>query len=60
MLLNLIVEIIIIALIYWLVTFLPLPAPAGAIINVIFIIILILVVLSAFGLFGAVTPVKLL
>ena len=57
---SLIVEIVVIALIYWFCTLLTLPAPAGAIINVIFIIILILVVLSAFGLFGAVTPVKLL
>jgi len=60
MLLNLIVEIVIIALIYWLCTLLPLPAPAGQIIQVIFVIVLILVVLQAFGLFGAVTPVRLI
>ena len=60
MLVSLIVEIVVIALIYWLCTLLPLPAPAGQIINVIFIIILILVVLSAFGLFGAGYSVKLI
>lgn len=59
MLISLIVELIILGLLWWLISFLPLPAPIGQIINVIFIIIAILVVLSAFGLFGTVSPIHL-
>jgi uncharacterized membrane protein YtjA (UPF0391 family) len=48
MFISLIVEIIVVALLYYLVTFLPLPAPAPQILQVLFVIILVLIVLSAF------------
>jgi len=53
MLIHLFVEIVIAALVYWLITLLPLPEPAPAVLKVIFIIVLILLVLQAFGLFAA-------
>ena len=53
MLISLIVEIVVVALVYWLVSLLPLPAPAPLILKVIFILILILIVLSAFGILGS-------
>ena len=53
MLISLIVEIVVVALVYWLVSLLPLPEPAPLILKVIFIIILILIVLSAFGILGS-------
>lgn len=49
-LLNLIVWLIILGLIWYLVTLLPIPAPISQIIRVLFLIIVILVVLGAFGL----------
>lgn len=47
---TLIVGILVLALIYWLVSLLPIPEPFDIIIKVIFIIIAILMVLNAFGL----------
>jgi hypothetical protein len=52
MLISLAVGIVIIALIYWVTTLLPLPQPAPKILQVLFIIILILYILQAFGLLG--------
>jgi hypothetical protein len=46
---SLVIYIVVIALVYWLVSLLPLPAPAPMILRVLFILILILVLLSAFG-----------
>jgi hypothetical protein len=53
MLISLIVEIVVVALVYWLVSLLPLPAPAPLILKVIFILILIFIVLGAFGILGS-------
>lgn len=46
---NLIVYLVILGLIWWLVSMLPLPAPVGGIVRVLFIILLIMVVLAVFG-----------
>jgi hypothetical protein len=46
---TLIVYLIVLALVYWLVSLLPLPAPFGLIVRVLFVLLAILVVLSAFG-----------
>ena len=48
-LINLIVYLVIFGLIWWLVSLLPLPAPVGQIVRILFIILLILIVLSVFG-----------
>ena len=58
MILNLVVEIVVVALVYWLISLLPLPEPAPLILKVLFVLILILIVLSAFGLLGGV-PLRL-
>jgi hypothetical protein len=52
MLITLIVEVVVIGLIWWCTTLLPLPEPVPVILKVIFIIILLLVVLQAFGILG--------
>ena len=46
---SLIVYLVILGLIYWLVSLIPLPPPFGQIIRVLFIILAVLAVLSAFG-----------
>lgn len=46
---TLVVSLVVIGLLYYLVTLLPLPSPFPAVIRVIFILILIYVVLQAFG-----------
>ena len=48
-LISLIVYLVVFGLIWWLVSMLPLPAPVGQIVRVLFIILLILIVLSVFG-----------
>ena len=46
---TLIVYLIVLGLLYWLVSLIPLPDPFGQIERVLFIILAVLVVLSAFG-----------
>ena len=46
---NLIVYLVVLGLIWWLVSLLPLPAPVAGIVRVLFIILLIMVVLGVFG-----------
>ncbi|MCC6072338.1 Thivi_2564 family membrane protein [Massilia sp. GCM10020059] len=46
---NLIVYLVILGLIWWLVSLLPLPSPIAGIVRVLFIILLIMVVLAVFG-----------
>ncbi len=46
---NLIVYLIVFGIIWWAVSLLPLPAPIGQIVRVLFIILLILIILSAVG-----------
>jgi len=46
---GLITWLVLIGIVWWLVGMLPLPAPIGQIINIVFIIFLILLVLSFFG-----------
>lgn len=53
MLISLIVFLVILGLVYWLVSLIPLPAPFGTIIKVIFIIIAILYVLQALGIYNS-------
>jgi hypothetical protein len=48
-LVNLIIYLVVFGLIWWLVGFLPLPAPVAQVVRVLFIILLIVIVLSAFG-----------
>jgi hypothetical protein len=50
MLLGLVLTIVILGLVAWAVTLLPLPAPFGTIIHVILVIVLVVVLLQAFGL----------
>lgn len=47
---NVIAYLIILGLVWWLCTLLPLPHPIGLIVQVLFIILAILIVLSLFGL----------
>lgn len=54
-LVNIIILLIVMGLLYWLVTLLPLPAPFPTIIQVAFVIIAILIVLSMFA--GWVPPI---
>ena len=49
---TLIVWLIIIGLLYWLVSLIPLPAPFPVIIQVLFTLLAVLAVLSAFGIIG--------
>ena len=53
---TLIVYLIVIGLVYWLVSFLPLPAPFGTMVRVLFIVLAVLAVLSAFGIIGGGLP----
>ena len=46
---SLIVYLIVLGLVYWLVSLLPIPDPFGTIIKVLFVILAICAVLSAFG-----------
>lgn len=49
MLITLIVYLIVLGLIYWLVSLIPLPSPFGQIVRVLFILVAVVAVLSAFG-----------
>ena len=49
MIISLIVTLLVLGLIWWLISFLPLPSPFGQIVQVLFVILAILAVLSAFG-----------
>lgn len=49
MLISLIGFIIVLGLVYWLVSLIPLPAPFPTIVKVLFIIIAVLYILQAFG-----------
>ena len=49
MIVSIIVTLLVLGLIWWLISFLPIPAPFGQIIQVLFIILAILAVLSVFG-----------
>jgi uncharacterized membrane protein (GlpM family) len=46
---TLIVYLVVLGLIWWLVSMLPLPAPLGGIVRVLFIILAVMVVLAVFG-----------
>jgi hypothetical protein len=46
---NLIAYLVVFGLVWWLVSMLPLPAPVGQIVRILFIILLIIIVLSFFG-----------
>lgn len=54
---TLIVYLIVLGLIYWLVSLIPLPDPFGLIVRVLFILLAVLVVLSAFGVISGGLPV---
>ena len=57
---TLIVYLAILGLLYWLVGMLPIPAPFGQIIMVLFVILAIVVVLSAFGIIsGGLPPIRI-
>lgn len=56
LLINLIVWLVVLGLIWYLIGLLPLPAPVGQIITVVFILILILLVLGLFGVGGINLP----
>ena len=56
---TLIVSLILLGLIWWLVSMIPLPAPIGQIVQVLFILLAIFVVLSAFGIIPGVPLIKL-
>ena len=49
MLVTLIVYLVLLGLVYWLVSLIPLPSPFPEIIRVLFIILAVVAVLSAFG-----------
>lgn len=51
---SLIVAIVVLGLLYWLITLLPIPNPFKQVVLVIFVLILILVVLSSFGFIGTI------
>lgn len=53
MLISLIVFIIVLGLIYWLVSLIPLPAPFPTIVKVLFIIIAVFYILQALGIFNS-------
>jgi hypothetical protein len=53
MLISLLIGVIVIGLLYWLVSLIPLPAPFPTVVKVIAIIILVLYVLQAFGLWNS-------
>ncbi|MGZ8289369.1 MAG: Thivi_2564 family membrane protein [Telluria sp.] len=49
LIINLIVYLVVLGLIWWLISLLPLPAPVAQIVRVLFIILLIWIVLAVFG-----------
>ena len=49
LLITLIVIVIVLGLVYWLVSLIPLPEPFGSIVKVLFILLALVIVLSAFG-----------
>lgn len=49
---TLIVWLIVLGLLYYLVTLLPLPHPFGIVVQVLFVLLLIFIVLNTFGLLG--------
>lgn len=51
MIISVIVFVIILALVYWLVSLIPLPDPFNVIVKVLFILIAVLYILNAFGIF---------
>jgi len=51
-LIGLLITVIILGLIYWAVLQLPLPAPFGTVVHIIFVIILILILVQALGVYG--------
>ena len=53
---TLIVYLIVLGLVYWLVSLLPLPAPFSTMVRVLFIVLAVLAVLSAFGIIGGGLP----
>ncbi|HEY6529114.1 MAG TPA: Thivi_2564 family membrane protein [Cellvibrionaceae bacterium] len=53
MIINLIAYLVVFGLIWWLISLLPLPAPVGRIVQILFIILLILIVLSFVGIIPA-------
>ncbi len=53
---TLIFYLIVLGLLYWLVSLIPLPDPFGRIVQVLFIILAVLVVLSAFGIVSGGLP----
>lgn len=61
LIINLIVYLVVLGLIWWLVSLLPLPAPVGQIVRVLFIILLILIILSVFGIIpgGYLPPIRI-
>tara|TARA_R110000868_G_scaffold114344_2_gene306425 strand:+ start:7572 stop:7745 length:174 start_codon:yes stop_codon:yes gene_type:complete len=55
---SLIIFIVVLGLIYWVVSLVPIPAPFAIIVKVLFIIIAVVTVLSAFGLNTNLTLLK--
>jgi hypothetical protein len=55
-LINAIVWLIVLGLVWWLVSYIPLPAPIGAIIRVLFIVLAVVVVLASFGVLNIGVP----
>jgi hypothetical protein len=55
-LINAIVWLIVLGLVWWLVSYIPLPTPIGAIIRVLFIILAVVVVLASFGVLNIGVP----
>lgn len=53
---TLIVYVIVLGLLWWLVSLLPIPAPFGQIVQVLFVLLAIVAVLSAFGVIGGGLP----
>jgi hypothetical protein len=55
-LINAIVWLIVLGLVWWLVSYIPLPPPIGAIIRVLFIVLAVVVVLASFGVLNIGVP----
>lgn len=49
MLITLVITLVVLALVYWLVSLLPLPDPFGLIVKVLFVLIAVLYILNAYG-----------
>ena len=56
MLINLIIWIIVLGLVWWLISLLPIPAPFARFVQVLFILVCILVLLGSFGILGPTWP----